>query len=268
MKKTPPMLYFCKYNTFYPHLKHTYMSVDLIAHLPQGKLLITDAMVSSVPNITSYRDCYLKDKIVKGITHHLYYSVVGDETVLLGIQYLDVWYSQTGQQLDIFHQADLVKALAVAEKITAVHKEKKTYNDKVFRDQTYLYQISSRSAVSYFVTNQNDQYAIQGRSEINLNDALINYGGVVQKINIDLFKNLPNEQCINVAIDYIKGHHSNTKILGTHRLSYDFDNRFSGVLIPTDGSDILTLPYRSIDEFIITLAGGGWDLLDNPPFTR
>jgi hypothetical protein len=242
------------------------MSVVFVGHLPEGKILVTDAMVQLIDVVRSHRDCGLKDKIAKLQSPQSYCSLVGDETVLFAIQWLDVWYSQIDRQFEIFDPSIFSEALSVAEKMNAVYKRAGTYNDKLYRDQTFVYSISPRGVVSYSVSKVADKYLIQNRTELGVNDILMNYGGFIQKVSIDFFRDIPVGEYINVAIERIKTHHSDNVRLGKPKLNYDFQNRFSGAVIPNSGPDLIKTPFHTLDELIITASGGNWEMLECPPF--
>jgi hypothetical protein len=213
------------------------MSVDIVGNLPQGKLLVTDAMVTSKEKVTSYRNCKLKDKIAKGWATHGYYSLVGDETILFGINAVDIWCSQNGHPFDFTDPSCMKRALDVAEKFIKVYKRTPTNeNDTLYRGKTYVYAISKEKVVDYCILRQQDKYYISRCDEIFENQILINYGGIIEPVNIEIFQNAEPKDCINIAVNYVKQYHTNS--------------------------------LNSGKDFIITSASGGerWDLIDSPPF--
>jgi hypothetical protein len=243
------------------------MSAAIIGNLPQGKILVTDGMVASTANVTSHRDCKLKDKIFTGSTIHGYYSLVGDETILYGIQFLDAWSLQNGMHFDFTDEASLKLALAAAEKIIQVYKHiGDIKNDCLYPDLSYVYMISDQKVINYYISRHDNKYRIERCKLINDNEIILNYGGHIHAVSALIFQNVAPADCIDVAANYLQQHHAQSVARSKPHLQYEFDNRFCGVLIPGEGKDFTKLPFRTFDEYIITMCGGGWDLMDSPPF--
>ena len=243
------------------------MSVVLIGDLPQGKLLVTDAMVSPNGEVKSYRDCKLRDKICKSVTSHGYYSLVGDGTILYGMDMLDSWASKNGNHLDFTEYSAMKGTLDITEKIIiAIGKTGRNQNEHLNDNLSYVYTISPRMAALYYIERQKNRYHITRPSKVFNNEVSVNYAGFIESVDIHIFQNADPKDCIEIAANYIKKHHEIRVTSNKKSLNYEFDNRFCGVLIPREGDDIVMLPFRSFDEFIITLAGGEWNLIESPPF--
>ena len=245
------------------------MSAALVGNLPQGKFLFTDAMVALKEKIKSHRDCNLKDKICKGLATHGYYSLVGDETILFGIYVLDSWSSQSGIHFDFTDPSCMRKALDVAEKIIEVYEKTGiSKDDNLNRSISYVYTISGQKVVDYCILRKDNKYHITKYNQFLNNQVSFNYAGLVLSVDTEVFKNAEANECIKIAADYMTQYHTKMVATGKPSLKYDFDNRFCGALIPSEGADLLTLPFRSLDELIVNFAGGDWDLLESPPFEQ
>jgi hypothetical protein len=243
------------------------MSAALIGNLPQGKVLVMDGMVASTAQITSHQDCKLKDKIYKGLTLPGYYSLVGDETILFGIQWLDNWCQQNGVEFDFTGLNSLERALEAAGKIRQVFKSTGALkDDRLYPELSYVYMISAQTAINYNILRQHDKYHIQRRNHIRDNEIILNYGGDIHPVKTSIFQNVAPVDCMDVAANFITQYHAENVARSRPHLQYEFNNRFCGVLIRKEGNDLVKLPFRSFDEYIITLSGGGWDMLDSPPF--
>jgi hypothetical protein len=243
------------------------MSAVLIGNLPQGKLLVTDAMVASTSQVKSHQDCKLKDKIAKGCSWLAYFFLVGDETILYGIQYLEYWSQQNGTAFDFTEESSLERALAAAEKTIQVYEHTGAVKyDGDYSNLTYVYMISDQKVINYNISRCDNKYRIEQCTPIPDGEVILNYGGHLHPVRTPIFQEVAPANCIDVSANYMQRHHAEMVTRGRQHLQYEFVNRFCGVLIPGEGEVLTRLPFHSFDEFVITMCGGGWDQMDSPPF--
>lgn len=234
-----------------------------------GNFLITDAIVVMNDSSTSNQDCRIKDKITRLPGLKSFATILGDENVLYGIQVLGGWYDQHQKTVDFSNRAVMQEALIAAEKF--VNLFKRQGHIQAITNGAIVYFVSNDSFFEYKIRRIGDSYSIEGFRHLDEDEVFLNYGGMI--LSIENF-NVPLDSYFNEGCNRIEEFHRNRKLKAQEGssldyLKYEFDNKFSGVILQENGDIKIQPPFKNLSDFIASNANTPeltWKLLNDPDF--
>jgi len=246
------------------------MSVAIIGRTPVANFMVTDAMAIAIDieKVKSYRDCVLRDKIRKLYSSCVFYTLLGDEYLLWGIQYLDTWSHEMNVSIDFKKEETINQVLGITEKIALMHNFT-AKEERPFQDTSTIYFIDKESVIEYVIIKNDNKYSLFTRTEFTDYEVHINYSGYKEKVQFEA-PEAPIDKYFDESIRIINNFHQTRKVnpllVGGKKLllPYDFENRFCGALIMPNEEVRSITPFKAISELIASNYNNVWELIDTP----
>ncbi|HPT71563.1 MAG TPA: hypothetical protein PLE74_04720 [Candidatus Cloacimonadota bacterium] len=243
------------------------MTAIIAGRTKSGNFIVTDAMASGTKKTRSYKDCKLDDKILPLQNPKCYCSLVGDATVLDGIQALDSWNDNLNASVDFSNPDVMRDALIATDKYwELLYKDGRA---KPVNGFATVYFVSRQKVFEYVVTRKRDKYVIDNFRLFRRNEVVLNYASLTKKINHFEY---PSERLYENAIRIIEDAHQWCKEgKEPYTLEYDFNNRFCGVVFSSvqNEREKLYSPFRTLSESIASehlTPREFWNAIDNRRF--
>lgn len=234
------------------------MSVVLVGKTPSANILVTDAIVTDAVDQTGDR-FRLYDKIGKLTESETFYSLIGDETVRMCINYLDSWAYNKRIYVDFAERSIMESVIKLTEKFQNVLVEK--YPAERLVQDAIVYFVNKENAFFYIISRTGMKYTIKDFRYLSEDEFILNYGGEINYIKL---KGNSGDYLEN-AIQLIEVEHARRKQLHLPHLKYDFVGRFSGVMLTDKGVKEIRSPYLYASD-MIAANFNDWDLLTDSSF--
>lgn len=269
------------------------MTVLALGTFDDFTLMAADALGGVDPPADDHRNGRLVDKLVHDHIHGVWITLCGDSSFGQSIAYFVDWVVDYDLPRLDYQSPELAADLAVAASMAWVagkNYESGGYGpqattiyfgsaDGVFAWDFSLSALGGRLAAAarlganfgpYLDPDCLDRLAQgapiwevdpQGPRFLPPGTLFINYGGSESKVEVSLTR----DTAFNAAVAAILDLHRKRQQAGDATLQYDFNGRFSGVLLLHSGQTAFIAPYRSLSERIYGAAGrkNNWFVIEN-----
>jgi hypothetical protein len=240
------------------------MTAIIVGRLPKANFIVVDSMVQMSLKVSGYKKCRLQDKISDLELSQQYLVLAGEEIIANSATYLNEWSKINGIKFDLFNATVFENVIEIATRLRQVHLK---LSHKVFDQKSDVY-IASREGIKYYqVEYMAPIYTILKERLLSEGEVLINYKGTI----LSLSQPHSDVDIVQYGIGELLKEHNYRKAqgytIGKKPLGYDFENRFSSVVVPIDvaGSISRTYPWHEFtDMFLNTLIN--WDYVTSKAF--
>ena len=242
------------------------MTAIIVGRLPKANFIVADSMVQLDLKVKSHKECRVQDKITDIELSEQFLVLVGEQLVADGANILHYWSTIRKIKYDLFQTATFEIVLEFALRYRRYHIDV-AKSPIINQPQTDVY-VASRHGIKYYgVEFKNAKYIVNQEQDIPENYIIINYKGNLKRIptptsDIDI---------LGFSKEQLENEHQYRKLQGFKKgefpLGYDFDNRFSSAIIPTDSALPIQREYPFTFPTDIFLAYRPcWDYVTAPNF--
>lgn len=243
------------------------MTAIAIGKLPNANVIISDAIVQLDTNHIGHKNARVEDKIYDIQSSEQYVTLCGEQLLMHALYVIDLWLLKRNKSIDLMNVLHFNQFLLTADKHREILQKNET-NPIPFQEATTLYVVSSLQIKAYQISFLNGKYAVQSEVFLNDNELVINYKGNIKIVKPFITK---LEEIFEKAKNEILKEHEyrklNGKSIGKKPLNYDFENKFSALIIPHDTEEktIRIYPDNDLTDFYLS-QWPDWDFINSPKF--
>lgn len=218
------------------------MTAIIAGRLNKANFIAVDAMVQLSLEVSSYKECRLQDKISDLDQSEQYLVLAGEQLIGDGANLLNYWSQIKKIKYDLFDDEQFKNVLELALRYRNYHVDIHSH-PIIEQDMSDVYVVGRNRLKHYEVKFQNSRFEVLSVRDLPENFIEINYkGNIIQvappKDETDIQK---------FCIDKLNEEHNRRKttgyLIGQNPLRYDFEDRFSVAILPTDLSQPITRNY-------------------------
>lgn len=243
------------------------MTAIAIGKLPFGNLIVSDSIVQLSVSDVGHEKARVEDKIYDVQSSNQYVTLLGEGLLLQALSVFDTWLAKNNKTLDLFDEKHFNQFLLAADK----HREIvgiKDPNPLPIQETSTLYVVSKEDIKEYKIELLNKKYVINSQSFLNCDELIINYKG--NKKTIDSFVTNIDKAFEDAKSEIYKEHEYRKNegfMIGKKPLNYDFQDKFSSVIIPLNtGNNVIRIyPDNDLTDFYLSW-WPDWDYILSPQF--